>query len=100
MCSTRQPRTRLCAAGATQNLKTCFMTTQVANPFYGKVSQGTLQAATVTGNQLLRPFPQYGSISNSGNYIGVSNYSSLADETGEAVRSRGTLLGSYTFSSC
>jgi hypothetical protein len=88
----------LCAAGATQNLKECFMTTQVANPFYGQVSQGTLQKATVTGNQLLRPFPQYGSISNSGNYIGVSNYTSLQMKLEKRFSQGGTLLGAYTFS--
>ena len=88
----------LCAAGASQNLKACFMTTQVANPFYGKVSQGVLQNATVTGSQLLRPFPQYGSLSNSGNYAGVSNYSSLQMKLEKRFSQGGTLLGAYTFS--
>jgi outer membrane receptor protein involved in Fe transport len=88
----------LCKAGATQNLAKCFMTTQVTNPYYGKVSQGTLQAATVSGSQLLRPFPQYGAISNSGNYVGVSNYNSLQMKLEKRFAQGGTLLGSYTFS--
>ncbi|MGA3223902.1 MAG: TonB-dependent receptor [Acidobacteriaceae bacterium] len=88
----------LCAAGATQNLQKCFMTTLVANPFYGKVSQGTLQNTTVSGSQLLRPFPQYGSISNSGHYFGVSNYNSLQMKLEKRFSQGGTVLGSYTFS--
>lgn len=74
------------------------MTAQVTNPFYGKVSQGTLQNPTVTGNQLLRPFPQYGSITNSGNYFGVSNYNSLQMKLERRFSHGGTVLGSYTFS--
>ncbi len=92
------PRTRLCAAGPRQNLAQCFMTKQVANPFYGKVTQGTLQNPTVSGNQLLRPFPQYGSLSNSGNYVGVSNYNSLQMKLEKRFSAGGTLLGAYTFS--
>ena len=42
----------------------CFLTSKVTNPFYGKISQGTLQNSTVTQNQLLRPYPQYGSLTN------------------------------------
>ncbi|MFB3829069.1 MAG: carboxypeptidase regulatory-like domain-containing protein [Bryobacteraceae bacterium] len=38
---------------------------QVANPFYGLVTTGTLAARTVTQGQLLRPYPQY---------IGISTY--------------------------
>ena len=85
----------ICSSG---NLSQCFLTKQVANPFYGKISQGTLQSATVTGNQLLRPFPQYGSISNSGDYVGVSNYNSLQMKLEKRFAAGGTLLGAYTFS--
>ncbi|MEO8736166.1 MAG: TonB-dependent receptor, partial [Edaphobacter sp.] len=64
--------------GGSANLSTkCFLTTKVANPFYGKISQGTLQNATVTQNQLLRPYPQYGSVTNTGSYQGFSNYNAL-----------------------
>ena len=76
----------------------CFLVKQVTNPFYGKISQGTLKAQTVTQNQLLRPFPQYGSISNSGNYIGISNYHSLEVKLQKRMANGGQLLGSYTFS--
>lgn len=46
----------------------------VTNPYYGLVSTGTLSAKTVTAAQLLRPFPQYLDITNSGASIGDSNY--------------------------
>jgi outer membrane receptor protein involved in Fe transport len=84
-----------CSSG---NLKNCFLTQQVANPFYGKISQGVLQKPTVTQNQLLRPFPQYGSLSNSGHYAGVSNYNALELKLEKRLAGGGTLLGAYTFS--
>jgi hypothetical protein len=36
---------------------------QVSNPFFGLASTGSLSTATVARSQLLRPYPQYGSIS-------------------------------------
>jgi outer membrane receptor protein involved in Fe transport len=80
------------------NSSNCYLTKQVTNPFYGKISQGVLQNRTVTNNQLLRPFPQYGSITNSGHYAGVSNYNALQLKLEKRFAAGGTLLGSYTFS--
>jgi len=76
----------------------CFLTAQVSNPFYGKVSQGTLVNKTVAGNNLLRPYPQYGSITNPGHYVGVSNYNALQVKLEKRFSRGGVLLGSYTFS--
>jgi hypothetical protein len=85
--------------GAAANLSTkCFLTVQVANPFVGKISQGTLQNATVAQNQLLRPFPQYGSIANTGSYTGFSNYNALQMKVEKRFARGGVILGSYTFS--
>ena len=55
----------------------CYLNQPVANPFYPLITQGVLRQSTVTQGQLLRPYPQYGSISNSGHYIGISNYNAL-----------------------
>ena len=88
----------LCTTGVTQNLAQCFLTKQATNPFYGRISQGTLQNSTVSSNQLLRPFPQYGGITNSGDYAGVSNYNSLQMKLEKRFAAGGTLLGAYTFS--
>ena len=80
----------------------CFLRKQVPIPvgFKGNITQGPLSSptGTVTQNQLLRPFPQYGSISNSGNYIGISNYHALEVKVQKRMSNGGMLLGSYTFS--
>ncbi|MEO7651561.1 MAG: TonB-dependent receptor, partial [Bryobacteraceae bacterium] len=39
------------------------LNTQVPNPFFGLVPTGTLSTATVARGQLLRPYPQYGTMS-------------------------------------
>jgi hypothetical protein len=70
----------------------------VPNPFYPLITQGVLRQSTVTQNQLLRPFPQYGSISNSGHYIGESNYNALEMKLQKRTAQGGMLLGAYTFS--
>jgi outer membrane receptor protein involved in Fe transport len=78
---------------------TCFLTRQVANPFNRALfSQGSQQNATFGANQLYRPFPQYGSIANTGNYVGFSNYQALQMKVEKRFNSGGVLLGSYTFS--
>ncbi len=84
-----------CASG---NLGSCFLNQQVTNPYYPVITQGVLRQPTVTQNQLLRPFPQYGSISNSGHYIGISNYNALEMKLQKRTPKGGMLLGSYTFS--
>jgi outer membrane receptor protein involved in Fe transport len=90
-----------CSSGS---IASCFLNVSVTNPFYvappgtPKITQGTLKNATVTQNQLYRPFPQYGSISNSGNYIGISNYHSLEVKLQKRMANGGQILGSYTFS--
>jgi len=85
-----------CSTGA---ISACtLLNSTVNNPFYGTISQGLLKGKTVTSNLLLRPFPQYGSISNSGNYIGLSNYHSLEMKLQKRLAGGGQILGSYTFS--
>jgi hypothetical protein len=77
---------------------TCPLNQQVTNPYYPIITQGTLSKATVTQNQLDRPFPQYGSISNSGHYIGISNYNALELKLQKRMSNGGQILGAYTFS--
>ena len=76
----------------------CFLNQQVANPFYPLITQGVLKQPTVTQGQLLRPYPQYGSISNSGHYIGISNYNAMELKLQKRMPNGGMILGSYTFS--
>ena len=84
-----------CASG---NLGSCFLTTQVTNPFYGKISQGVLQNPTVTQNQLLLPFPEYGGLGNSGSNSGISNYEAFELKVQKHLPNGGTFLGGYTYS--
>ncbi len=72
--------------------------TQVPNPFYGKVATGTLSAKTVQAGQLLLPFPEYTSVSNSSAYLGDSTYHALQVKLEKRFTTGGTLLGAYTFS--
>ncbi len=50
---------------------------QVANPFAGVVSAGALAQPKVQYSQLLRPFPLWGSVVQSGMAVGNSEYQSL-----------------------
>jgi len=85
-----------CAPTATTN---CFLQGNKPNPFNRSLfGQGTQQYATIPGPQLYRPYPQYGSISNTGNYVGFSNYSALQMKLEKRFSQGGVLLGSYTFS--
>ena len=84
---------------STGNFGSCFLNEQVANPYYPYISQGVLENSKVTQNQLLRPFPQYGSIgAYSGHYVGISNYNGLQMTLQKRWQNGGTMLGSYTFS--
>jgi hypothetical protein len=84
-----------CAPTVTPN---CFLTKQVTNPFYGKISQGPLINPTVSGNRLLAPYPQYSSLTNPGHYVGISNYNALQMKLEKRFHKGGVVLGSYTFS--
>jgi hypothetical protein len=50
---------------------------QVANPFRGLIPGTGLNNATVARQQLLRPFPQFGSINELNRSLGRSNYNAL-----------------------
>ena len=74
------------------------LTAQVPNPFLGKITTGPLSAATVQYAQLLRPFPQYQSVTDAGGYIGNSTYHAAQFKAEKRFAAGGTLLGSYSFS--
>jgi hypothetical protein len=59
---------------------------------------GTQQYATISSVILNKPYPQYGNISNTGHYVGISNYSALQAKVEKRFSSGGQILGSYTFS--
>jgi hypothetical protein len=74
-----------------------FLATSVANPFRNLIPGTGLNGATVNRNQLLRPFPQFGSISTSRNDAS-SNYHSGQLRAERRFSGGYTALFSYTFS--
>jgi hypothetical protein len=72
---------------------------QVANPFYGKVSSGLLSGPTVPLSQLLLPYPQFTSvILGNGSTFGASTYNALNLKVVKRLSYGFSLLGSYTWS--
>ncbi len=70
---------------------------QVPNPFYGKITTGTLSAATITRKQSLLPYPQYTSITLHDYPYGDSIYHALTLKADKRFSHGFTVLGSYTF---
>jgi hypothetical protein len=72
------------------------LTSNVANPFVGIVTSGSLKAATVQQGQLLRPYPQYNGLSYAGAGIGNSTYESLQVKAEKRFSGGASLLVAYT----
>lgn len=73
----------------------------VTNPFNGKVpaTSGLLGTApTIAAGYLLKPYPQYLSLTAFSPFIGGSNYNSLQMKVKHQFNSGGTILASYTWS--
>lgn len=69
---------------------------RVANPYAGQIP-GSLGAATITRNQLLRPFPYYSSVNVRNPHLGSSIYHALLASAEKRTANGLTLLFSYTF---
>ena len=75
------------------------LTSQVKNPFAGLISPtSTLNAATISQGQLLRPYPQFTNVTISGATNADSIYHSLQVSLQKRFRSGGNLTASYTWS--
>ncbi|MGH9666991.1 MAG: TonB-dependent receptor domain-containing protein, partial [Bryobacteraceae bacterium] len=72
--------------------------TQVANPFYGQISSGILSSKTVSNAQLLRPYPQYDSVTSDLADIANSTYHALEVKVEKRYAHGLTIMGSYTYS--
>jgi hypothetical protein len=75
-----------------------FLTAQVANPFAGKAPGTGLNGATVQRQQLLRPFPQFGSINVGGNAGGTAQYFGLQSSLQKRFAAGATFTLSHTWS--
>jgi hypothetical protein len=71
---------------------------QVANPFYGQITTGTLSSKTVQSVQLLRPYPQYTGVSQKRDPVGDSIYHALTAKLDKRFSNGYSLLASYTWS--
>jgi hypothetical protein len=74
------------------------LTTQVANPFYGLITTGSLSGPTIPYGQLLLPYPQYTGYSIIAASNRDSTYHSMQVKMEKRLRGGGTVLASYSFS--
>jgi len=70
---------------------------QTPNPYQGRVP-GVFGGATITRQQLLRPFPYYANITVQSPHMGSSTYHSFLVNVEKRMSNGLVLLGSYTFS--
>jgi hypothetical protein len=71
---------------------------QVANPFYGKISVGTLAQPTVARAQLLRPFPQFNDVTSAVANWASSSYHAFQFRLEKRFGHGFSSLASYTWS--
>jgi hypothetical protein len=71
---------------------------QAPNPFFGHLPTSSLLGrATISQGQLLRPFPQYQSLTNTAATVGNSTYHSLQTKFEKRFKAGGALLVAYTW---
>jgi len=71
---------------------------QVANPFFGQITVGTLAARTVARAQLLRPYPHFDSVAGVNTAWASSIFHALEMKAEKRYASGLSILVSYTFS--
>lgn len=69
---------------------------QVPNPFYGRITNGTLAAATISRQQSLLPFPQYTGVTEDYVPAGNSTYEAGTIQAEKRLSSNLTFLTNYT----
>jgi hypothetical protein len=77
-----------------------FLNTAVANPLAGRLPSGSnsnLTGATIARNLLLRPFPEFGSVTERFSPIGEANYDALQVQFSKPMRNHFSLQGSFTW---
>jgi TonB dependent receptor len=72
--------------------------TLVPNPFYGQIATGVLASPTVSRAQLLRPYPQYTSMTSAVSTWDSSSYHALQVKLEKRYSKDLTMLVSYTYS--
>ena len=75
-----------------------FLSTNVANPFAGLVPGSTMNGATVQRQQLLRPYPEFGTFGIE-EYTGSDRYNAVSFQVQKRFRSGNSIMAQYTRSS-
>ena len=75
-----------------------FLSTNVTNPFVGLLPGSTINGATVARNQLLRPYPEFGTISIE-QYTGTDAYDAVTIQAEKRFRGGNSLTMQFTRSS-
>lgn len=75
-----------------------ILSDNVPNPFFGLITSGALQGAMTTRGQLLRPFPQFTSVTQQNISIGSSRYDALQLKISRRFVQGFGLTTAYTFS--
>ena len=73
------------------------MLAPVANPFQGRLPGTAFNGATVPLQQLVRPYPQFGSITEDRRSLGTSDYDSLQLSLNKRMSKGVSFLASYTY---
>jgi hypothetical protein len=71
---------------------------QVANPFYGAITVGSLSGKTIPAAQLLRPYPEFGNVNVRAVHEGDSTYHSFQLKLERRFSKGLSLLAAYTAS--
>lgn len=74
------------------------LTQSVANPFFGKGGSNALGNATVTRNQLLRPYPLFSSVNLNNSDRNRAQYDSAVVRLQKAMSNGFTIVTAYTWS--
>lgn len=74
------------------------LTQTVPNPFFGIIQTGPLSGATVPRQQLLRPYPQYNSVTGGWSSLGDSIYHAFALKIEKRFSKGFSMLAAYTLS--
>ena len=72
--------------------------TQVANPFHGQIASGILASPTIAKVQLLRPYPQFDTITSDLANIANSTYQAMEVKVEKRYAAGINIVGSYTYS--
>jgi hypothetical protein len=74
------------------------LNSQVANPFYGAITQGQLSTPTITLGQSLRPYPQFLGVTSMNANYGESSYHALLVRVERRLSKGFSISAAYTLS--